>query len=92
MFIPRNDPSSGRIYFANLFGFGFYSPAYLYYYNPPIYYRYPVNRYPVVTGGGGLRAGRGQAPGLRPLPARPVPAPAAVGGSGIHFGAAGHRR
>jgi hypothetical protein len=73
-------PGTGYLY--NPWGFGFYSPSYWRYYNPPIYYSRPSR---VWTGGNSVRGtmpGRGMA--SRPAPARPAPAP--VGGSGVHFG------
>jgi hypothetical protein len=75
-------PATGYLY--NPWGFGFFSPAYLGYYNPPIYYARPSR----VWAGRGVRAGsvRGSLPS-RGTMARPMARPAApVGGSGVRFG------
>jgi len=69
-------PATG--YFYNPWGFGFYSPSYWRYYNPPIYYGRPSR----VFAGGGVRA----IPSGRGMVSRPAARPAPVGGSGVRFG------
>ncbi|PWU08086.1 MAG: hypothetical protein C5B51_08490 [Terriglobia bacterium] len=76
-------PGSG--YFYNPFGYGFYSPSYVYYY--PVY-GYRGGGFGGYHGGG-YRGSRGG--GFQPAPRPVAPAPAPAGGSGVHFGGTGRR-